>query len=33
LQIGIVLLVGMPLLAIFQPFLPGFPAAAILLGC
>jgi len=32
LQIGIVLLVGMPLLAIFQPFLPGFPAAAILLG-
>jgi CPA2 family monovalent cation:H+ antiporter-2 len=32
LQIGIVLLVGMPVLAIFQPFLPGFPAAAILLG-
>jgi CPA2 family monovalent cation:H+ antiporter-2 len=32
LQIGIVLLVGMPLLAIFQPFLPGFPAAALLLG-
>jgi CPA2 family monovalent cation:H+ antiporter-2 len=32
LQIGIVLLVGMPLLAIFQPFLPGIPAAAILLG-
>jgi len=32
LQIGIVLLVGMPLLAIFQPFLPGFPTAAILLG-
>jgi CPA2 family monovalent cation:H+ antiporter-2 len=32
LQIGIVLLVGMPLLAIFQPFLPGFPAAAILMG-
>jgi CPA2 family monovalent cation:H+ antiporter-2 len=32
LQIGIVLLVGMPMLAIFQPFLPGIPAAAILLG-
>jgi CPA2 family monovalent cation:H+ antiporter-2 len=32
LQIGIALLVGMPLLAIFQPFLPGFPAAAVLLG-
>jgi CPA2 family monovalent cation:H+ antiporter-2 len=32
LQIGIVLLVGMPLLAIFQPFLPGFPAAAIFLA-
>jgi CPA2 family monovalent cation:H+ antiporter-2 len=32
LQIGIALLVGLPLLAIFQPFLPGFPAAAILLG-
>jgi CPA2 family monovalent cation:H+ antiporter-2 len=31
LQIGIVLLVGMPLLATFQPFLPGFPMAAILL--
>jgi CPA2 family monovalent cation:H+ antiporter-2 len=32
LQIGIVLLVGMPLLAIFQPFLPGFPGAAIFLA-
>src|SRR3990170_1179035 len=32
LQIGIVLLVGMPLLAIFQPFLPGFPVAVPLLG-
>jgi len=32
LQIGFALLVGMPLLAIFQPFLPGFPAAAVLLG-
>jgi CPA2 family monovalent cation:H+ antiporter-2 len=32
LQIGIVLLVGMPLLAIFQPFLPGFPAAIPFLG-
>jgi CPA2 family monovalent cation:H+ antiporter-2 len=32
LQIGIVLLVGMPLLAIFQPFLPGFPVAAPLVG-
>ena len=32
LQIGFVLLVGMPLLAIFQPFLPGFPVAVPLLG-
>jgi CPA2 family monovalent cation:H+ antiporter-2 len=32
LQFGIVLLLGMPLLAIFQPFLPGFPVAALLLG-
>ena len=32
LQIGIVLLIGMPLLAIFQPFLPGFPVAVLLLG-
>jgi CPA2 family monovalent cation:H+ antiporter-2 len=32
LQIGIVLLVGMPLLAIFQPFLPGFPVAVPLVG-
>jgi CPA2 family monovalent cation:H+ antiporter-2 len=32
LQIGIVLLVGMPLLAIFQPFLPGLPVAVPLLG-
>ena len=32
LQIGIVLLIGMPLMAIFQPFLPGFPVAVPLLG-
>ena len=32
LQIGIVLLVGMPLLAIFQPFLPRLPGPAILPG-
>lgn len=32
LQIASVLLLGMPLLAILQPFLPGFPAAAVLLG-
>jgi len=28
----IVLLIGMPLMAIFQPFLPGFPVAVPLLG-
>jgi CPA2 family monovalent cation:H+ antiporter-2 len=32
LQIGIVVLVGMPLIAIFQPFLPRFTGAAILAG-
>jgi len=32
LQIGIVLLLGMPLLAIFQPFLPRLPGPAILFG-
>lgn len=32
LEIGILLLVAMPLLAFFQPFLPRFPWAAALLG-
>ena len=32
LETGIVLLVGLPLLAVFQPFLPGLPSAALFLG-
>jgi CPA2 family monovalent cation:H+ antiporter-2 len=32
LETGIILLVGLPLLAIFQPFLPGLPSAALFLG-
>ena len=32
LQTGIVLLVGLPLLAVFQPFLPGLPSAAVFIG-
>ncbi len=32
LQTGIVLLVGLPLLALFQPFLPGLPSAAVFIG-
>ena len=32
LQTSIVLLVGLPLLAVFQPFLPGLPSAALFLG-
>ena len=32
LETGIVFLVGLPLLAVFQPFLPGLPSAALFLG-
>ncbi len=32
LQTGIILVIGVPLLAVFQPFLPGLPSAAILFG-
>ncbi|MCL1926442.1 MAG: cation:proton antiporter [Syntrophorhabdaceae bacterium] len=32
LQTSVILLIGLPMLAIFQPFLPGVPSAAILLG-
>jgi CPA2 family monovalent cation:H+ antiporter-2 len=32
LQTGIVIVVGLPLLAFFQPFLPGLPVAVIFLG-
>jgi CPA2 family monovalent cation:H+ antiporter-2 len=32
LQTGIILVIGVPLLAVFQPFLPGLPSAAVLFG-
>ena len=32
LQASVIILIGLPMLAVFQPFLPGVPSAAILLG-